>query len=428
MRSDEKEIEIKAISHPLDAAVRVPGSKSITNRALLIAAMAAGSSTLEGALLADDTRYMLEALRALGFALEVSERESRVTIEGRDGAIPAVGADLFVGGAGTVMRFLTGFLTLGRGKFRIDGNCRMRQRPIGPMLAALSSLGVRAFSEYGNGCPPLVIEPSGRDFRGGACQLDASQSSQFVSGLLMPAPLWAEGLELTMLGTVARPFVDMTLKLMARWGVRAEISGETIRIPGSQHYAPSRFIVEPDASSLSYFAAAAALCGGRVKLPRVAPDSAQGDLAFLEVLERMGAAVSRQKDEIEIHGSGRLTGIDVDMSAMPDMVPTLAAIAPFASSPTRIRNVGFIRHHESDRLKALATELARLNAQVTELNDGLYIRPSSLKPATVETYDDHRIAMSFAVAGIKLGGLRIRNPGCVAKTYPGFFDDLATLA
>ncbi len=428
MRRGEKEIEITPITYPLDATIRVPGSKSITNRVLLIAAMAAGRSTLEGVLLAADTRYMIEALRALGFALEVREQELAIAIEGRGGEVPATAADLFVGGAGTAMRFLTGFLTLARGKFRIDGNRRMRQRPIGAMIDALASLGIRAVSEYSNGCPPLIIEPIGRDFRGGACRLDARQSSQFASGLLLPAPLWAEGLELAMLGAVAWPFVDMTLRLMRRWGARAQGAGDVIRVPGGQRYTAGRFAVEPDASSLSYFAAAAALCAGKVRLPGVARDSVQGDLAFLEVLERMGAVVLREEEGVEVRGSGCLSGVDMDMSAMPDMVPTLAVMAPFASSPTLIRNVGFIRHHESDRLQALARELTRLGAQVKELDDGLYILPSKLRPATVETYDDHRIAMSFAVAGLKLGGLKIKNPDCVAKTYPAFFSDLASLA
>ncbi len=428
MKDQPKELELAAVTHPLDAAVKVPGSKSITNRALLIAAMATGRSTLEGVLIADDTRYMLAALRALGLRVELDEVKAAVVVEGQDGAVPARAADLFVGGAGTAMRFLTGFLTLARGRFRIDGDERMRQRPIGPMIEALTSLGVDVVSERGNGCPPLIIEAVGRDFRGGKCQLDASQSSQFASGLLLPAPLWSDGLELTVIGAVARPFIDMTLKLMQRWGARVDSAGGVIRVPGQQRYMAMNFTVEPDASSLSYFAAAAALCGGRVRLPGVTADSVQGDLEFLGVLEMMGAEVRRENDGVEVTGRGRLAGVEIDMSAMPDMVPTLAAIAPFASSPTAIRNVAFIRHHESDRLKALATELKRLGADVTENDDGLFIRPSQLRPATVETYNDHRIAMSFAIAGLKLAGIRIKNPGCVAKTYPGFFADLASLA
>jgi 3-phosphoshikimate 1-carboxyvinyltransferase len=413
--------------HPIDCEVRVPGSKSITNRVLLIAAMAAGRSLLEGVLLADDTRYMLEALRNLGFTLEVHEPEAVVAVEGGRGEVPASAADLFVGGAGTAMRFLTGFLTLARGRFRIDGNQRMRQRPIGPMLDALASLGVQAVSEYGNGCPPLIIEARGRDFRGGACRLDARQSSQFASGLLLPAPLWAEGLQLTVVGAVAQPFVEMTLALMRRWGVCAKSAAKTIRIPGGQRYTARRFAVEPDASNLSYFAAAAAICGGRVRLSGIGNDSVQGDLAFLGILEKMGAVIRWESNAVEVRSNGRLAGVDVDMSSMPDMVPTLAAIAPFADSPTFIRNVGFIRYHESDRLKALANELRRLGAQVTELDGGLGIVPSKLSPATVETYDDHRIAMSFAVTGLKLEGLKIKNPDCVAKTYPTFFSDLTSL-
>jgi 3-phosphoshikimate 1-carboxyvinyltransferase len=243
----------------------------------------------------------------------------------------------------------------------------------------------------------------------------------------MPAPLWPRGLKLNVVGDAARPFIDMTLRLMDRWGATSDGNGNVIVVPGGQRYRAMDFMVEPDASSASYFAAAAALVGGTVTLARLTADSVQGDIGVLRVLERMGAHIQWNRDSIEVTGTGRLAGVDVDMNAMPDMVPTLAAIAPFASSPTRIRNVAFIRHHESDRLRALATELRRLGATVNEFDDGLGIEPSVLKPAAVETYDDHRIAMAFSVIGLKLAGVRIKNPGCVSKTYPGFFDDLARL-
>jgi 3-phosphoshikimate 1-carboxyvinyltransferase len=325
------------------------------------------------------------------------------------------------------MRFLAGFLTLGRGRFRLDGNDRMRERPIGALLDALRGLGVNATTERNNGCPPVMIDTTGAAFEGGETTLDASLSSQFVSALLMPAPLWPRGLKLNVVGDAARPFIDMTLRLMDRWGAASDVNGHVIVVPGGQSYSAMDFIVEPDASSASYFTAAAALIGGTVTLVRLTADSVQGDIGVLRVLERMGAHIQWNRDSIEVTGTGRLAGVDVDMNAMPDMVPTLAAIAPFASSPTRIRNVAFIRHHESDRLRALATELRRLGATVNEFDDGLGIEPSVLKPAAVETYDDHRIAMAFSVIGLKLAGVRIKNPGCVSKTYPGFFDDLARL-
>ena len=422
------EIEIVPLRHPLAASIRVPGSKSITNRALLLAAMAEGRSTLFAVGLNDDTRRMAGALHTLGFELGVDEAAARIVVHGRAGAIPARGAELDVAGAGTAMRFLLGFLTLGRGRFRLDGNRRMRERPIGPLLDTLVELGVPVRAERGNGCPPVVIESTADGVRGGSARIDASVSSQFVSALLMPAPLWRDGLELLVTGEAGRPFITMTMRLMAQWGANARIEGSAIIVPGGQHYAARNFEVEPDASSASYFAAAAATVGGSILLKGLRADSAQGDIAFMKLLERMGARVGWRDDGVEVSGSGNLAGVDVVMSGMPDLVPTLAAIAPYCSSPTRIRGVAFIRHHESDRLRVIATELQRLGAAVHECEDGMLIEPSRLTPAAIETYDDHRIAMAFAVAGLKTAGIRIRNPGCVSKTYPDFFRDLALLA
>jgi len=266
--------------------------------------------------------------------------------------------------------------------------------------------------------------------RGGVARIDAAVSSQFVSALLMPAPLWPRGLELSVTGEAARPFITMTLRLMERWGASGTMRGGEIVVPGGQRYAAqNNFEVEPDASSASYFAAAAALTGGSVILEGLNADSMQGDIEFMKLLERMGARVEWRDDGVKVSGGERnLIGVDVAMSGMPDLVPTLAAIAPFCSSPTRIRGVSFIRHHESDRLRALATELHRLGASVHECEDGMLIEPSRIGAAAVETYDDHRIAMAFAVAGLKTAGIRIKNPGCVSKTYPDFFRDLARLA
>jgi len=423
------EIEIVRLRHPIAASIRVPGSKSITNRALLLAAMADGRSNIFGAGLNDDTRRMASALGGLGFGLAVDEAAARIVVHGQGGAIPARGGELDAGAAGTAMRFLLGFLTLGRGRFRVDGNQRMRERPVGPLLDALAALGVAVRAERNNGCPPVLIEVGEEGVRGGAAQIDAAVSSQFVSALLMPAALWPLGLELTMTGEAARPFITLTLKMMERWGARATMRDGEIIVPGGQRYAAqANFAVEPDASSASYFAAAAALVGGSVRLEGLHANSMQGDVAFMRLLEQMGAQVEWGADGVKVSGSGKsLTGADVEMSAMPDLVPTLAAIAPFCSSPTRIRGVSFIRHHESDRLRALTTELQRLGASVREYEDGISIEPSHIGAATIETYDDHRVAMAFAVTGLKTGGIRIRNPGCVSKTYPDFFSDLARL-
>ncbi|MGH7840316.1 MAG: 3-phosphoshikimate 1-carboxyvinyltransferase [Candidatus Binataceae bacterium] len=421
------ELEIVPVMGPLAATITPPGSKSITNRAMILAALADGSSVIERALLSDDTARMAAALAALGFTVETDEARRRITVTGRGGRIPAIAAELDAGNAGTAMRFLAGLVTLGRGRYQLDGSARMRERPIAALLAALRALGVAATSVHRDDRPPIVIDMTGAHFAGGEATIDASLSSQFVSALLMPAPLWRRGLRLTVRGETARPFIAMTTSLMARWGVHSTMTGDLIVVDGGQQYQPREFSVEPDATAASYFAAAAAVAGGSVSLRGLDRDSLQGDSGFFAILERMGARVTRRGDAIEVTGAGELRGVDVAMNAMPDVVPTLAAIAPLASSPSRIRGVGFIRHHESDRLRAIATELRRLGAAVEEFDDGLGIAPSTLQPATIETYDDHRIAMAFAIVGLKVAGVRIRNPGCVAKTYPDFFRDLAAL-
>jgi 3-phosphoshikimate 1-carboxyvinyltransferase len=422
-----EELEIEPARGPLHAHVALPGSKSMTNRALLLAAMASGRSTIESALISDDTRFMTAALRELGFHIEVDEAARRFTVDGLGGAIPSSGAELFVGGAGTAMRFLVGFLTLGRGRYRIDGNQRMRQRPIGPLIDAMQQIGATIYDERDNRCPPVVVDSHRGPFAGGETIIDARESSQFVSAVLMPAALWPRGLKLRVLGDTARPFIEMTLRMMQVWGVHSEVQGDTIIVPGGQNYQARRFAVEPDASAAGYFAAAAALCGGEVTIEGLHSDSVQGDIGFFSVLERMGAQVEWTGDSVVVTGSGTLAGVDMPMNSMPDAVPTLAAIAPFASTRTRIREVGFIRYHESDRLRAIATELRRLGATVEDFDDGIAIEPSQLAPAAIETYDDHRIAMSFAIAGLKLRGVKIKDPGCVSKTFPDFFERLAQL-
>jgi len=422
-----REIEIIPLTRPLNASVTPPGSKSITNRALILAAMADGRSVIEGALLSDDTARMAAALQALGFAVETDAPQRRITVFGRAGRIPAIAADLDAGNAGTAMRFLAGFVTLGRGRYRLDGSVRMRERPIASLLETLRALGVAASSANRDDRPPIIIDMSGAHFAGGEATIDASLSSQFVSALLMPAPRWPRGLRLTVRGETAHPFIAMTTRLMERWGAHSTMRDDTIVVAGGQQYQPMEFSVEPDATAAGYFAAAAVVAGGVVTIRGLEADSLQGDSGFFALLERMGARVVRRGGAIEVASGAELRGLDVTMNTMPDVVPTLAAIAPFASSPTRIRGVGFIRHHESDRIRALATELRRLGAAVEEFDDGLGIAPSTLHAATIETYDDHRIAMAFAVAGLRVAGVRITNPGCVAKTYPNFFRDLATL-
>ncbi|MBX3027466.1 3-phosphoshikimate 1-carboxyvinyltransferase [bacterium] len=420
-------ITLQPLARPPDAVVRVPGSKSISNRVALLAALADGRSVLDGVLFSDDTRYMAAALRALGIAVEADEAAARLTIEGRGGTWPRAAAELFVGNAGTAMRFLVAALCLGHGRYRIDGTPRMRERPIQDLVDALGRLGARLRSEAGTGSPPVLVEADG--LPGGATELAAARSSQFVSALLQVAPYAARDVVITLTGPViAQPYIDMTVAVMGQWGVTVERAGDRVyRVASGQRYRAQRYAVEPDASSAHYFWAAAALTGGRVRVVGLHRGSLQGDVAFAALLERMGARVRWEADAISVEGPAQLAGIDADLNACSDTAPTLAAIAPFASGPVHIRNVAHLRWQESDRLRAVASELARLGARVEERDDGLSVWPSPLHAARIATYDDHRIAMAFALVGLKVPGVTIADPGCVAKTFPDFFARLEGL-
>ena len=420
-------IEIKPVTRPIDASIRLPGSKSYTNRALIVAALARGTSRLEGALASDDTRYMVDALRSLGVDAERLVNRDVIVVKGESGAIPASSANLYVGNAGTVARFLTALVALGKGTYRIDGVPRMRERPIGPLLAALREMGVQAKGERGNDCPPVIVTSSG--FRGGAVEIAGDVSSQFISALLLIAPCTEQGIQLRIRGElVSKPYLDLTMSIMQAFGATVSNDDyEHIRVRGGQSYDGRTYVVEPDASAASYFLAAAAVTGGRVRIEALGRGSAQGDLQLVAILERMGCRVTWGNDFVELAGPPTLSGIDVDMRELSDVAQTLAAIAPFASGDVRIRGVGHIRHKETDRVAAVTHELRRLGASMTERADGWDISPSDLHAATVETYDDHRMAMSFAIVGLRVAGLKIANPGCVAKTFPDFFDRLSKI-
>lgn len=412
---------------PVRGAIRPPGSKSITNRALVCAALAAGRSTLTGALDSEDTRVMIQSLGQLGVAVEHDPAARMIRVAGCAGRPPASGADLWLANSGTSMRFLTAVAALGTGTFRLDGTPRMRQRPIQDLLDALGQLGAEARSELGNGCPPVLVRAGG--LRGGRATVAGSTSSQFLSGLLMAAPCASAPVELAVAGElVSQPYVKMTLAVMNAFGVEVEQRGAgRFLVPAGQLYRGRRYSIEPDASAASYFFAAAAVTKGKVTVEGLCPESLQGDVAFCDCLARMGCDVTYGQDWIAVAG-GRLRGIDVDMNAISDTVQTLAAVALFAEGPTTIRGVGHIRHKESDRIGDLARELRKLGAEVEERPDGLRIVPGPLHGAEIETYNDHRMAMSLAVAGLALPGVVIRDPACTAKTYPEFFDDLANLA
>jgi len=420
-------LEIEPLGGPLRAEVPVPGSKSMTNRALILAALADGPTTIENALRSDDTDRMVAALDRLGFAIETDPAAPTMTVVGQGGRIPRGKADLFVGASGTCARFLTALVALGSGDYRLDGTPRMRQRPIAPLLEALGQLGVGATSLAGTGCLPIRVRASG--LRGGRAAIDASVSSQFVSALLMVAPCAEDGLELCLQGTViSRPYIEMTLQQMARAGVEGRWRDEsTIVVPGGQRYRAGRQVMESDASNASYFFAAAAATGGWVRVPRLPADSIQGDLALLGVLEAMGCRVRREDGAVELSGpeGGRLRAVSVDANAFPDMAQTIAALAPFADGPLEVRNVASMRVKETDRIGAVVAELRRLGQEVEERPDGFRITPRPVRPATVQTYDDHRMAMAFSIVGLRAPGVRIADPGCVAKTFPGYFDALA---
>lgn len=411
-------------SGPTRGSIRPPGSKSLTNRALICAALAEGASRLTGALDSDDTRVMVEALRTLGIAAEHDRAARTIEVAGCGGNIPGNQADLFIGNSGTSVRFLAAMLTLGQGTYRLDGTARMRERPIGDLLEGLRQLGADVASEQGTGCPPVVIRAAG--LPGGTARVRGDVSSQFLSGLLMAAPYARDGVELLVDGTlVSQPYVHMTLAVMRAFGIGVE-AGDLSRfsIAPGRKYQGRAYAIEPDASAASYFFGAAAVTGGRITVEGLSRDSLQGDVAFVDVLSRMGCRVEFAADAITVAG-GPLVGIDVDMNPISDTVQTLGAVALFAQGPTTIRGVGHIRHKETDRIGALATELRKLGAEVEEFDDGLRIDPGqSLHGARLATYDDHRMAMSLSLAGLRIPNVVILDPGCTAKTYPEYFSDL----
>ena len=402
---------VRPLARPPDASVAHPGSKSNTNRALVCAALARQPSTLTGALLADDTEAMIICLRRLGTKVEVDGTTLSVTRR-KWGEAATLDARL----SGTTARFLLPVLALGSGTYKLDGEAPLRARPMGPSLDALRSLGAHV---AGDALPVEVRGP----VLGGTVQVSGDASSQFLSGLLLAGAVMARGLTIELTTPlVSRPYVDLTIDVMRHFG--ATVEGLSVPFTGytGQHYA-----IEPDASAASYFFAAAAITGGRVKVEGLGRSSRQGDVAFVEVLERMGAAVSWGDDSITVRGTGTLRGIDVDLADMSDMAQTLAAVAVFAESPTRVTGIGFIRKKETDRIGNTVAELRKLGIEAREEPDGFVVRPASPMAGRVETYDDHRMAMSFALLGLKSSGIEIADPDCVVKTFPEFWETLESL-
>ena len=420
-------IEIQPIRKPINATIEVPGSKSYTNRALLVAAMARGTSTLTGALFSDDTRYMSASLRKLGVRIDADEKQARFDIHGNGGDIPVSSADLYIGNSGTTSRSLTAYVSLGHGKFVIDGDEPMRHgRPIADLLDALRQIGVSARTLFENGHLPVIVEANG--LTGGKTQLDISKSSQFLTAFILNEPYAKNGMEIEVLGNRTMPYIDITRSVMAAFGVQVISENyKYFRIEGGQQYQPRSYNIEPDASNASYFFAAAALTGGRVTVQHLNLDSAQGDLHFLHILEQMGCQTTVSNTGITVTGPHQLKGIDVDMRTISDTALTLAAIAPFADGKVTIRNIEHTRWQETDRIHAMVTELRKLGVSVVEHQDGLEISPAPITPAAIDTYEDHRVAMAFSLVGLKTSGIRINDPECVGKTFPNYFDVLEQL-
>lgn len=422
-------LPIPVVEGPVSGSARPPGSKSITNRALVCAALARGPSRLTGVLDSQDTRVMAAGLEALGVPLLADWPAGVIRVAGTAGMVPATTARIDCAASGTTMRFLASVCGLGHGTYRLDGTARMRQRPIGDLLVALRALGVEATAESPGDCPPVAIRSQG--IGGGTVRIHGGTSSQFASGLALAAACTRTGLAIEFEGRlVSTPYLAMTRKVLEAFGARCEVSGErTWRIPPTG-YTGREYAIEPDASAASYFAAVAAITGGSVTIDGLGRESLQGDVAFCDALDSMGCDVDWGDDHVTV--SGRAAhGIDIDMNAISDTVPTLAVVALFAAGTTRITNVGHVRDKETDRIGDLVRELRRLGADVEEQADGLTIWPTGvaapLHGAVVQTYDDHRMAMSLALAGLRVAGVQIADPACVGKTFPGYWRALAAL-
>lgn len=416
-------IEIPVAAGPITATVTPPGSKSLTNRALICAALAHGTSRLTGALDSEDTQIMIEAWQALGVPIEASEDRRELVVHGCGGQLKnslGTSQHLFMGNSGTSIRFLSAALAACGGDFVLDGVPRMRQRPIGDLGAALRQLGANVNCHAGS-FPPVEIHSDG--LVGGQAMVAANLSSQYLSGLLMAAPLAKTPVQLSVAGEmVSEPYVAMTVSVMQEFGVQVSRAQNDFMIQ-PQRYSAREYWIEPDASAASYFWAIAAITGGDVTVQGLHARSLQGDVDFVKCLEQMGCRIEYQQNAVRVIG-GPLRGIEVDMNRISDTVQTLAAVALFADGPTIVRGVAHNRVKETDRIEDLATELRRIGAKVETFHDGLAITPHEIRPTLVETYNDHRMAMSLALVGLRQPGIQIANPTCTAKTYPNYFTDL----
>ena len=419
-------LAIAPLEAPPDTAVRLPGSKSITNRALVCAALSEGETTLTGALFADDTEAMVGAVRALGAEVDCDPGAAIMRVRGIDGAV-GVAPDVVIDArmSGTTGRFLAPVAALSEHGATIDGHPQLRARPFGDLADALRRLGVSVeFPSDRESLPMRIRGP----IRRRAAPVATDRSSQFLSGLMLAAPAVPGGMWLPVVGpVVSQSYVTMTAAVMEAFGASVTVEPAFVQVRGGGYRSAECFAIEPDASSASYFMAAAAVTGGTVRIEGLGADSIQGDAGFATVLETMGAAVDRDGSTTTVTG-GPLRGVDVDLADMSDTAPTLAAVAALADTPTRVRGIGFVRGKESDRIAAVVAELVRCGVEARELEDGFEVVPGTTATGgRIRTYDDHRIAMSFSVLGLRVPGIEIENPGCVAKTFPGFFETLDQL-
>ena len=420
-------IEIKPVDVSKKPAmtVRVPGSKSHTHRSLIASALSDGICRIKNGLDSEDIGHTKACLRQFGVGIK--EDGDVVTVHGTGGAWRRVDDPIYLGNSGTSIRLLAGVAAIGDGTYILDGNHRMRRRPIQPLVDSLRQAGVMARCLNNDGCPPVEIQ--GRRIKGGRIDADGRLSSQFISSLCFIAPFTDRGLDIhVMPGLVSRPYLDMTIETLRRFGIETRRSGyRRFHIPGKQNYRPGDHVVEPDCSQASYFWAAGAITGARVTALGTGKETLQGDVKIVELMRRMGCRVDYGSDGISVQG-GELTGIDADMGDMPDAVPTLAVVAAFAQGKTTLRNIAHLKAKESDRLEATAAELRKMGISANAGNDGLAIFGGAPKGAEIETYDDHRMAMSFGVAGLRVPGMRILNEMCVSKSFPHFWTTLRSMA
>lgn len=402
--------------------IRLPGSKSITHRALVMASLAPGETTIRNALIAEDTQLTAQALEQLGVGISRDGETVRVVSPEKRWATSE--APIFLGNSGTSMRLLLALAAAGTGTFIFDGTPRLRERPVGPLLETLRQLGVSCRCLQEEGFPPVEVVSKG--LRGGEVTVDARQSSQFLSALLLACPCAQSDVRLGWLEPVASyPYVAITLSMLHQAGIRyTPLESNRLLFPAPQTYTPMDYLVEGDCSSASYFWGAAAITGGEVFTYPVSSKSLQGDSRFLEVLEQMGCSLNWEEQGVCVRGPRRLQPVDRDMNAMPDMVPTLAVLSAFAEGKSKIRNVAHLRLKESDRLHVVASQLRKFHVPVEELPDGLVIEGGRVLPPveTIEAHDDHRIAMAFAMAGLCVGGVEIGGAEAVAKSFPGFWE------